>query len=58
MPICDRISGEIGSLVVDELHTKEMADIPNEILVFETGYIMKNLAWKQRCSKYHHFVSS
>ena len=35
MPICDGISGEIGSLVVDELHTDEMCDIHIDTLVLD-----------------------
>ena len=35
MPICDRISGEVGSLVVDELHTDELCDIHIDTLVLD-----------------------
>mmetsp|Transcript_28743 Transcript_28743/g.35047 ORF Transcript_28743/g.35047 Transcript_28743/m.35047 type:complete len:100 (+) Transcript_28743:451-750(+) len=35
IPICVGILGEIGSLVVDELHTDETCDIPIDILVLD-----------------------
>ena len=33
--ICDGITGEIGSLVVDETHTNELCDIPIDTLVLD-----------------------
>ena len=35
IPICDGISGEIGSLVLDKTHTDEMCDIPINTLVLD-----------------------
>ena len=35
IPICEGISGEIGSLVLDETHTDEMCDIPIDTLVLD-----------------------
>ena len=35
IPICEGISGEIGSLVLDEAHTDEMCDIPIDTLMLD-----------------------
>ena len=35
IPICDRISGEIGTLVLDKTHTDEVCDFPIDTLVLD-----------------------